>query len=87
MMEPKEPPCPSDRKPHRDRVREIDAMLPEGKTGAICIDNTEEHRAWYLHELKKYPRLIIEYQGVLVDEGIVGDGIYLIKVRKGPSLN
>lgn len=83
MTEPKEPPCPKGRKPHRDRVREVDAMLPEGKTGAICIDNTEEHKAWYLHELKKYPRLIIEYQGDLDKTGM----IYLIKVRKGPSLN
>jgi hypothetical protein len=79
--EPKEPTCPPDRKPHGDRVKKIDAMLPEGKTGAICIDNTPEHKAWYLHELAKYPRLIIEFQGDLTLD------IYIIKVRKGPSNN
>lgn len=79
--EPPEPPCPAGRKPHSQRVRDIDAMLQEGKTGAIVIDDTPVHRKWYLNELKKYPRLTVEYQGVLMS------AMYLIKVRKGPSLN
>ena len=81
MTNPPEPPCPPDRKPHRDRVKEIDAMLPEGKTGGICIDNTPEHKAWYLHELTKYPRLAIEFQGLLHPD------VYVIRVRKEPSRN
>ena len=68
-------------RPHRDRVKEIDKILPEGKTAGVCIDNTEEHRVWYLHEIAKYPRLVIEYKGDLSSE------IYVIRVRKGPSLN
>ncbi len=81
MDEPKEPPCPPDRRPHRERVREIEAMLPEGKTGAICIDDTPEHRAWYLAEVAKYPRLKI------VDQGELTPCVYVIKVRKEPSSN
>ena len=79
--QPKEPPCPPGRKPHRERVKQIDAMLPEGKTGGICIDNTEEHKTWYLHELTKYPRLQIEYQCELNPD------VYVIRVRKVLSLN
>lgn len=56
-------------------------MLKEGKTGGICIDNEEQYIDWYLHELKKYPRLKIVFQGDL------SPGIYLIKVRKEPSNN
>lgn len=78
---PPEPPCPPDRKPHKERVRDIEAMLPEGKTGAVCIDDTPEHRAWYLAEISKYPRLTITGQGVLAK------GIYAFRVLKGPSLN
>lgn len=78
MNEPPEPECPPDRKPHRERVADIDRILMEGLTGGICIDNTPEHRTWYLHELKKYPRLTVVYQGDLSSE------IYLIKVRAGP---
>ncbi len=81
MTEPPEPTCPSDRKPHRERVRDINDMLPEGKTGGICIDDTPEHRAWYLHELAKYPRLTVTYHGRLMS------GVYIIKVLKGPALN
>ena len=81
MTEPKEPHCPPDRKSHRDRVREIDAMLRENETGAVCIDDTKEHRVWYLHEITKYPRLTVVFRGLLTR------GIYLIKVSKGPSLN
>ncbi len=81
MNAPPEPPCPPDRKPHRDRVKEIDALLPEGKTGAVCIDDTPEHRAFYLHELAKYPRLKVVWQGVTLP------GVYTIKVRKEPSNN
>ncbi len=84
MTEPTEPSCPPDRKPHRDRVRDIDALLAEGTTAVVCIDNTPEHRAWYLHELAKYPRLTIEAQGVLVSDG---SGVYVIRVRKEPSRN
>ena len=81
---PPEPPClahPIGRRPHAERVREIDARLPEGKTAAVCIDDTPEHRAWYLHELGKYNRLEV------VDQGILSTGIYTIKVRKLPSAN
>lgn len=81
MNEPKEPPCPPDRKPHRQRVKEIEAMLVEGKTGAIVIDDTPEHRAWYLHEVAKHPRLR------MLDQGVLAPGIYVIKVRKEPSPN
>jgi len=81
MSEPKEPIAPAGRKPHKQRVKEIDAMLPEGKVGGIVIDNTEEHKAWYLHELTKYPRLLIDYQGDLTES------TYLIRVRKLPSQN
>lgn len=81
MSEPICPDCPADRKPHPERVKEIDKLLPEGKTGAVCIDNTEVHKAWYLHELQKYPRLTIVFQGALTKD------IYVIKVRKEPSRN
>lgn len=87
MSPPKEPVAPTGTRPHRDRVREIDRALMEGQTGGICIDDTEEHRAWYLHEITKYPCLTIEYQGALILNAKPGTGIYLIKVRKGPSLN
>jgi hypothetical protein len=78
---PPEPPCPADRKPHRDRVADIHRLLPEGKVGGVLIDNTDEHREWYLHEIGKYPRLRVEYQGAL------SDALYLIRVRKLPSTN
>jgi hypothetical protein len=81
MVEPQEPPCPAGRKPHRERVKQIHDMLPTDKTGAVCIDDTEEHRAWYLHEIAKYPRLVI------VDQGPMKQGIYIIKIRKLPSMN
>jgi len=80
-MEPKEPDCPAGRKPHHQRVAEIDRILPEGKTAGIAIDNTEEHKTWYLHELKKYPRLEVLNQVELNKD------VYVIKVRKGPSTN
>ncbi len=72
---PPEPPCPEGRRPHRERVADIDRMLKEGQTGGIAIDDTPEHRAWYLHELTKYSRLTVEFQGVL------SPGVYVIKVR------
>jgi hypothetical protein len=81
MPEPQEPPCPSDRKPHKERVNDIDNLLLEGQTGAICIDDTPEHIAWYLHELAKYPRLTVVHRELLAE------GVYLIKVRKEPSPN
>lgn len=81
MNEPKEPDHSPGSRPHSDRIRLIESTLREGKTGAICIDNTEEHRAWYLHEIAKYLTLRIEYQGNLTDL------IYLIKVKKLPSQN
>lgn len=74
-----EPTAPFNTRPHRDRVRAVEARLPEDKVGAICVDT--ENKDWYLQELKKYPRLSIEYQGALTD------AIYVIKVRKLPSLN
>ncbi len=79
--DPKEPPCPAGRVPHRKRVRKIDQLLREGQVGGIVVDDTPEHRAWYLHEIKKYPRLAVDYEGVLAE------GMYLIRVRKGPSVN
>lgn len=75
-MIPKMPSYPEDRKPHDERVKEINDTLPKGKTGAICIDNTEEHKAWYLYELTKYPLLKIVLQGELNPD------IYMIKVEK-----
>jgi hypothetical protein len=78
---PKCPPCPDGRKPHRDRVREISAMMVEGQMAGIAIDNTPEHIEWYLHELTKYPRLTVRYRGAL------GDGVYIIKVQQGPRSN
>lgn len=80
-MNPVEPPCPSDRRPHRERVPQILNKLSEGQTGAICIDDTEVHKARYLSELKKYPQLVVVYQGKL------SEGIWMIKVRKGPPTN
>jgi hypothetical protein len=79
MNEPKEPHCPAGKVPHRERVREIDARLPEGKSGGVCIDNTPEHTTWYLHEIGKYPRLVVEFKGVLSKD------VYLIRVRKVPQ--
>jgi hypothetical protein len=82
MSEPKEPGYPPGAVPHRERVSRINNLLKERMTAAICIDNDEEHKAWYLHELKKYPRLTIVSQGVFFSTGV-----YIIKVRKGPSNN
>ena len=82
MSEPKEPDCPAGRKPHRERVAEINKILPKGKTAGICIDNTPEHRAWYLHELTKYQSLKVVYQGPLRMDNIPDDMVYLIKVEK-----
>ncbi len=76
-----EPPCPPDRKPHRDRVKQINDMLPEGKTGAVVIDDTPGHRAWYLSEISRYPRLTV------TDQGVMFNGAYVIKVAKGPPQN
>lgn len=76
LNQPPEPDCPPGRKPHADRVKEIDLILPEGKTGGICVDNTPVNVAWYLHEIAKYPRLVVESQGKLTK------GVYIIKVRK-----
>lgn len=63
------------------RVAIIDATLREGHTAAVAIDNTPEHRAWYLHEIGKYPQLAVEFQGDLNRD------VYIIKVRKLPSQN
>lgn len=76
QVQPPEPPYPPDRKSHRDRVRGIEEILPVGKTGAICIDDTPEHRAWYLYEIAKYPTMQI------LDQGVLAKGIYTIKVHK-----
>ena len=77
MNRPKEPDCPAGRKPHKDRVREIDLLLQEGQTGGIVIDNTPGHIEWYLHEIAtKYPRLVVEYKGRLSGE------MYIIRVKK-----
>lgn len=78
MSEPKEPPCPPDRRPHRERIPEIVKQLPAGKTAAVCIDDTPEHIAWYRHEIKKYPELFFEGEGP--SEEITG--VYIFKVRK-----
>jgi len=79
--EPQEPPCPAGRRPHKERVRMIADKLKEGQTAGVCIDNTEQHKAFYLHEIAKYPRLVVEFQGELTAD------IYVIKVLKGPSLS
>lgn len=78
MNESKEPDVPAGRRPHRDRVKDIADLLKVGKTGGICIDNTEEHKAFYLHELSKYPKLNVVYQGNLTKD------TYLIKVERLP---
>jgi hypothetical protein len=78
-IQPPEPECPPGRKPHPQRVREINALLKVGQTGAICIDDSPRHRAWYLHEIGKYPTLEVAYQGRLMS------GVYMIKVRKVQS--
>ncbi len=78
--DPPEPDCPPDRKPHKQRVHDIDAMMMEGQTVGIAIDDTPVHRKWYLHEINKYPRLTVTYQGVL------SKGVYIIKIKAGPSI-
>ena len=77
-LQPPCPECPPGRKPHAERVGEIDRLLKVGHTGAVCIDDTPVHRAWYLHEIGKYPKLKVVFQGRL------GQGIYVIKVEKLP---
>lgn len=79
--DPREPACPPGMRPHRVRVKMIHDALQEGMTGAICIDNTPEHVAWYLAELAKYPRLEVLLKGEL------SPAIYSIKVRKRPPQN
>ncbi len=74
--EPEMPPCPAGRRPHAERVSEINLLLKPGMTAVICIDNTEIHKAWYLHELAKYPTLKI------VSQSEMHQDIWLIKVRK-----
>lgn len=74
--EPPMPECPTDRVPHPLRVKRINAMLRENQTGAIAIDDTPIHQAWYLHEVAKYPTLQV------VDQGVAMPGVYVIKVRK-----
>lgn len=64
---------------HAQRVRDIESMVRVGNTAGIAIDDTDEHRAWYLHEVAKYPRLVVVWHGKLMP------GIYLIKVRKEPE--
>ncbi len=74
--EPPEPPCPADRKPHRDRIQEIVQICPLNKTAGVCIDNTPEHRAYYLHQLGKYKEISVVFQGALTPY------TYLIKITK-----
>jgi hypothetical protein len=76
MNEPSEPSCPADRRPHRDRIADIAKMCPAGKVAAVAIDDTPEHRAYYLHELAKYKDVSI------VDQGSLGGGVYIIRVTK-----
>lgn len=73
---PVEPPSPVGRKSHRDRIADIVRLLPTGKTGAVCIDNTPEHRAYYRHRLSNCRQVKIVYEGKLSPD------IYLIKVEK-----
>lgn len=72
----REPECPPGRKPHRQRIAEINDFLLPGKSGGIMIDNTDVHREFYLAELTKYPNLRVVFKGELTQE------IYLIKVEK-----
>jgi hypothetical protein len=76
LFVPMEPPCPSDRKPHNQRVRDINHLLMEGLTAGVVIDNTPEHRTWYLYEISKYPRLAV------IEQCDLSKKMYLIKVRK-----
>lgn len=71
-----EPPCPVDRKPHRERISEIVRQCPLDKTAAVCIDNTPEHIAYYLQELGKHKEISVVFQGQLTPD------IYLIKITK-----
>lgn len=77
----KEPPCPPDRKPHSERVKEIDDQLPEGKIAGVAIDNTPEHKEWYLAEIAKYPRLKV------LGHCAMSKLIYIIRVQKESSAN
>ncbi len=79
--EPPEPSCPPDRRPHRERIAEIVRACPLNKTAGVVIDDTPEHRAYYLYQLDKYEEIRIVYEGVLShDTG--GGGSYLIKITK-----
>jgi hypothetical protein len=71
---PPEP--PTDRRPHRDRIADIAKMCPVGKIAAVAIDDTPEHRAYYLHELGKYKDISV------VGQGVLAEGVYVIKVTK-----
>lgn len=75
MTAPKEPTNPPGTRPHRERVMEIAHWLQVGQTGAICVDVGNEE--WYLHEVAKYPRLLVMDHG----PGPV-DGVYTIRVKK-----
>lgn len=73
---PREPDCPPDRKTHRDRVAEIVRLLPPDKVAAVVIDDTPEHREWYLYALTVQSGLVV------VDQGKLFNGAYCIKVRR-----
>lgn len=74
--EPPEPPYPADRKSHYQRVKDIVSLCPVGKVAGVAVDDTPEHRAYYLYQLGKHCEISILSQGVLAA------GIYLIKVTK-----
>jgi hypothetical protein len=73
---PPEPDYPPDRKPHSERIREIARLCPVWKTALVVMDDTPEHRAYYLYHLKKYKDITI------LDQFEVEPGMYAIKITK-----
>ncbi len=73
---PKEPLCPHGRKPHRQRIDEIVKLCPVNKTAGVAIDDTPEHRDYYLYQLAKYKEISV------LSHGTVAYGVYIIKITK-----
>ena len=71
-----EPPVPSGRRPHSERIGEIVRMLPSGKIAAVVIDDTEQHKSYYLHELGKRSEIRI------VDHGPMHPEMYIIRIER-----
>lgn len=73
---PPEPDCPDGRKPHNERITDIVRLLEPGKTGVVVIDNTPEHRAWYLWAFAQQPSIVVENHNELNKDA------YVIRIRK-----